>query len=78
VSLSGPILWPPTRENWRIGSFSSVPLLPPKERTHFHPAHAPYFPSLFTFCPLLVLSLESVNFPRFYLYSVTVSVLSQV
>ena len=30
MSLSGPILWPPARENWRIGSFSSVLLLPPK------------------------------------------------
>lgn len=28
MSPSGPILWPTAKEKWKIGSFSSLPLLP--------------------------------------------------
>lgn len=44
MSLSGPILWPPARENWKVGTVKVSRLLPPtlKEKPHLHPACVPY------------------------------------
>lgn len=44
MSLSGPILWPTARENWKVESVK-VARLPPsslREKLHLHPACVPY------------------------------------
>jgi hypothetical protein len=58
VSLSGPILWPPARENWKVIAVASsglLPLLPRREGPpHFH--HTPvHYHLLYTERKLLTL-----------------------
>lgn len=44
MSLSGLILWPPARENCKVGTVKVSSLPPPnlKEKSHLHPACVPY------------------------------------